>query len=513
VLSRSCYTKWSASLEERARYWTSAGFALAIQDVRGRGDSDGDFYPLVNEKDDGFDTLSWLASQIWSDGRVLMIGASYGGWTQTYLAGENHPALVAASPVATPPDPDRSFPCDNGMISPSAAAWLATLDGHTVQDLSACDIPGAYAKRPIIDFDHHIGRHLEVWRDWITNPPGSDYWRGQGYQEALLKSKIPLLHISGWYDDCLAGALENFTAMSNHAYDPAARRKQRLVVGPWMHGTIGQRKIGDVDYGADAEVNIRDLQCAWFKARLNGEEDASRPVRIFAMGRNAWIDADAWPLPDTCFVPYYFHSDGRANGRQGDGRLSTAAPGEEQPDRFRYDPANPVSYSADFDWKQVGGPDDFSQAELREDILVYTSSVLDRPLFICGPLEVHLHAATSAIDTDWTAKILDVHPDGRAIRLNDGAVRARFRNLGSGEQLLTPGKAEAYVIDCWATCIELPVGHRLRVEISSSAFGKFDVNLNGGGPIGRETTPIVANQTVYHDGLRPSRLILPVVAA
>jgi uncharacterized protein len=511
VLTRSCYTKWAAPLLERSHFWTSAGFTFVLQDVRGRGDSDGVFYPLINEQADGADTLDWIVAQPWSDGRVVMIGGSYGGWTQLYLALTNHPSLVAVSPAATPPDPDRSFPVQHGIPVPSAAAWLATLDGRTNQDLSSCDMPGAFATRPIIDFDRHIGRHLPAWRDWIENAPGTSYWLKQRYQQQLLTSRIPMLHISGWYDDCLIGTLENFSAMTQHADEPRARAAQRMVVGPWMHGGIGQRRVAEFDFGSEAEINIAEMQRRWFDNQLKGERDASLPVQLFVMGRNTWLAENAWPPARTSYVPYYFHSGGRANTRNGDGTLSAALPRQELCDRFSYDPANPVPYCSDFDWKQVGGPDDCAELELRDDILVYTSPPLAEPMLICGPLKVRLFAASSARDTDWTAKVLNVYPDGRAIRLNDGLIRARFRNGTDTELFLSPGVVEEYLIDCWATCIELPPGHRLRVEISSSAFGKVDLNLNGGGAIGRESDSVVAEQRVYHDALRASHLLLPIV--
>jgi putative CocE/NonD family hydrolase len=511
VLGRSCYTKWAAPLAERSRFWTSAGYAYVLQDVRGRGDSDGVFYPLINEQADGVDTLDWIIAQPWSDGRVVMIGGSYGGWTQLFVASTNHPALRALSPSATPPDPDRSFPVHHGIPVPSAAAWLATLDGRTNQDLATCDVPGAFATLPIIDFDRHIGRHLVAWRDWIGNAPGSPYWLQQRYQEALLESRIPMLHVSGWYDDCLVGTLENFAAMSSSARECATRTTQRMIIGPWLHGASGQRRVGDLDFGAEAEMQLADVQRRWFDGCLAGEVDASPPVRLFVMGRNAWLHEHEWPLARTSYVPYYLHSGGRANSRNGDGSLSPLPPVDEPHDGFSYDPANPVPYCADFDWRQVGGPDDCAGLELRSDILVYTSAPIVEPLLVCGPLRVRLFAASSARDTDWTAKVLDVHPDGRAIRLNDGVVRARFRNGTGVERFLSPGVVEEYLIDCWATCIELQPGHCLRLEISSSAFGKGDLNLNGGGPIGRETMAVVARQSVYHDRARASHLLLPVV--
>lgn len=511
VLTRTCYTKWGTTLEQRIRFWSDAGYALVIQDVRGRGDSDGTFYPLVNERDDGLDTLDWLVAQPWCSGRVVMVGGSYSGWTQLYLAASNHPALVALSPVVTPPDPDRSFPVHHGMPVPSAASWMASLDGRTNQDLGSCDIAGAFATLPIIDFDRHIGRDLRPWRDWIEHRPDTPYWQRQRYQNDLQRSRVPMLHISGWYDDCLIGTLDNFAAMHGRASGPGERANQRMVVGPWEHGGTGKRTCGALDFGVQAEVDILQLQRDWFDMHLRGELDSSPAARVFVMGRNTWLYTGEWPLAHTTYVPFYLHSQGRANSRNGNGVLDPAAPQDEPCDEFIYDPSNPVPYSADFNWQQVGGPDDCAELELREDILVYTSAPLAAPLLVCGPLAVRLFAASSARDTDWTAKILVVYEDGRAIRLNDGAIRARFRNGTASEQFLQPGAIEEYLIDCWATCIELRAGERIRIEIASSAFGKTDLNLNGAGPIGRETQPVVATQSVYHDATHHSHLLLPVV--
>ncbi len=511
ILTRSCYTKWNARLGERMQYWSSRGFVLVVQDVRGRGDSEGIFYPIVNETQDGLDTLNWIVVQPWSDGRVVMFGGSYAGWTQLYLAAQKPPALVAAVPIVTPPDPDRSFPVDHGIPVPAAAAWLASLDGRTNQDLAVCDVQAAFASQPLIDFDRSIGRQLRAWRDWIENAPETPYWRAQRYQQSLSTSRIPMLHVSGWYDDCLIGTIENFSAMTRHLRECGPRSMQRMVIGPWTHGSIGERRIGAFDFGPDAEINVLDLQHRWFETHLRAAEDHGAPVQLFVMGRNAWLQEREWPVARTEYVPFYLHSNGAANSRNGDGSLSTVEPGEEPTDSFRYDPANPVPYCANFDWRQVGGPDDFATIELRDDVLVYTGALLTEPLLICGPLRVRLFAASSAPDTDWTAKILDVHPDGRAIRLNDGVVRARFRHGTGVEQFLESGIVEEYLIDCWATCIELAVAHRLRVEIASSAFGKVDVNQNGGGRIGRESIAVIAEQTIYHDRQRPSHLLLPVL--
>jgi putative CocE/NonD family hydrolase len=510
VLTRTCYTKATGAHAERAAFWAANGYAYIVQDVRGRGDSEGVFYPLIHETEDGSDTLDWIASQPWSDGRVVMVGGSYLGWTQLYAACSGNPHLTALVPMVTPSDPDRSFPMSYGMVMPAAATWMATLDGHINQDLSADDVDRALEHRPIIDFDKAIGRNLKPWQDWVNHAIRDEYWERQAYQTRLLQSSQPMLHVSGWYDDCLSGALENFTALSSRKFKDAPPT-QRLLIGPWLHGAIGQRKIGAVDFGAEAQIDLNRLQLDWFDACLQGKPLDSPPVQIFVMGRNSWLYEQEWPIARTQYVPYYLHSAGRANTAQGDGVLSTSPPQDEPADHFDFDPENPVPYSASLNWKQVGGPDDCASLELRADVLVYTGPVLQEPLLICGPLHVKLYAASSTRDTDWTAKIIDVHPDGRAIRLNDGAVRARFRRGHDHEVFLTPGGVEEYEIDCWATCMELQPGHRLRLEISSSAFGKYDVNLNAAGRVGHEVEPLIAQQKVYHDVLHPSHIVLPIL--
>lgn len=515
VLTRSCYTKVAKAFggnQDRAKFWTANGYVYMTQDVRGRGDSSGTFYPLRHETEDGSDTIDWIASQSWSDGRVVMIGGSYPGWTQLYAACSRNSKLIALVPMVTPADPDRGFPLSYGMIMPAAGAWLAFLDGHTNQELNGDDLDRAYKHQPTFDFDRILGRCLQSWRDWVTHAVRDHYWDSLAYQTRLLETSQHMLHVSGWYDDCLSGALENFSRLIARRYTDAAPL-QRLLVGPWLHGTIGQRKIGELDYGEGAEVDLNQLQLEWFNTCLTARnvEEPLATVRLFMMGRNAWIEGTTWPLAHTQYIPFYLHSQGHANTRNGDGALSVEPPLDEPPDKFSYNPAKAVPYSPNVDFKQVGGPDNCAEIELRDDVLVYTGPILEAPLVICGPLRVKLYARTTARDTDWTAKILDVQPDGKAIRLNDGAIRARFRNGHDREEFLRPGEIVHYDIDCWATCIELPVGHRLRLEISSSAFGKYDVNLNGGGPVGRESEPHIADQSVFHNAKYPSHLVLPVL--
>jgi putative CocE/NonD family hydrolase len=274
------------------------------------------------------------------------------------------------------------------------------------------------------------------------------------------------------------------------------------------------RRWGPIDFGPDAIIDLDGIQRRWFDRWLKGTAngiDTEPPVRIFVMGANEWRSEGEWPLARTQYVEYYIHSGGAANTRFGDGTLSREPPGEEPPDRFRYDPADPAPFSTGFGYAQVGGPDDYREVERRQDVLVYTGPTLTEDLEVCGPLSVTLYASSSARDTDWTARILGVHPDGYAQRLNDGIVRARFRNGLEREELLTPGRVEEYTIDAWATCARLGPGHRLRLEISSSSWPQFDRNLNTGGPLWKEAEWAVADQTVFHDRARPSHMLIPVI--
>jgi len=472
------------------------------------------FYPIVNEALDGYDTQTWAGQQRWSTGRVGTLGSSYLGWTQVYTASLNNPHLAAMIPTVTPPDPFRNIPYSHGALVPIMINWLAFLDGHVLQDISRIDA-ATLKTRPLVDLDRRVGRTLPVWHEWLAHPVLDGYWQAQSYQEKYLNSRVPGMHVSGWYDDVLVGTLENFVNLTTRAADATARKQQWLLVGPWGHHVNQSQKFGAIDFGADSLIDFRELQARWFDHWLkgvdNGVEREPR-VHIFVMGINKWRDENEWPIARTQYVRYFLHSKGKANSVRGDGVLSTTNPGpSDGPDRYEYNPNDPVPFLTPPGFSQAGGPDDYREVEQRHDVLVYTSAPWREPTLICGPLRVTLTAASSARDTDWTAKILDVHPDGFAQRLNDGVVKARFRHSDTHEEFLTPGKAETYEIDAWATCIEMQPGHRLRLEISSSAFPKFAPNMNTGEVAATSTRSVVAEQTVFHDSRRMSYLLVPIV--
>ena len=507
ILVRTPYDNGVAAHVAAGKRWAARGYAYVVQDVRGRGESDGEFYPLVTEGDDGVDTIDWLAAQTWSTGRVGMMGSSYLGWVQLYAAVRRPAALKAVIPTVTPPDPDRNFPVQFGAYEPSTLSWLATLAGKTMQDISEHDLRAVYGHRPLYEADRLLGRTLKVWRDWLDHPARDAYWQAQSFQHALKDVDIPMLHISGWYDDVLIGTTENYALTRDKA-------NQFLIIGPWGHRINQGRRIGAIDFGPTAVVDLEQVYTRWFDRWLkevqNGVEREPK-VRYFVMGANRWHTAPEWPLARATPVRYYLSSRGHANSRLGDGRLTRTQPGAQPPDHYRADPDHPFPFVTDDAYSQIGGPDDYAAVETRTDVLVYTSAALTAPTTMCGPMTVSLAAASSARDTDWATKVLAVRPDGFALRLNDGIVRARFRRGRDNAVPLAPGAIEQYAIDNWSTCIALGAGWRIRLEVASHAFPKFDVNLQTGGPIGKETVGVVADQTVYHDRDRMSYVDLPIV--
>ncbi len=508
ILVRTPYDNGVAGHVAAGKHWASRNYVYVVQDVRGRGESDGEFYPIVTEADDGYDTIEWLAKQPWSTGKVGMMGGSYLGWVQLYAAIRKPPALKALIPAVTPPDPDRNFPVQFGAYGPSTLSWLATLSGKTMQDISEHDLRAAYGHRPLYEADRLLGRTMKVWRDWFDHPTRDAYWEAQSFQRALKDVSIPMLHISGWYDDVLVGTTENYAITRDTPH-------QFLLVGPWGHRINLGRRIGAIDFGPDAVLDLDAVYERWFDRWLKDIENGVEgmpAVRYFVMGANVWLTAPAWPLREMTPTRFYLSSGGRANSRLGDGRLLRRSPTTDEPaDHYRADPADPFPFVTDDAYSQIGGPDDYATVELRADALVYTSDAFTTPTTMCGPMTVSLVAASSARDTDWAAKVLAVRPDGFVLRLNDGIVRARFRRGFAHEALLTPGAVETYRIDAWSTCIELQPGWRVRLEIASHAFPKFDVNLQTGGPIGKEVNGVVADQTVYHDRTRVSYVELPIV--
>ncbi|MFE0156684.1 CocE/NonD family hydrolase [Nonomuraea sp. NPDC059007] len=501
----------------QAALMAERGYAVLIYDVRGRGDSDGVFEPYRNEGRDGYDVIEWVAAQDWCDGSVASWGGSYSGHAQWLTALEKPPHLRAIVAYATPSDPFVDFP--TGTRLPQEVCWYRMVDRRALQNVTGIDWNAVYSHLPLYTMDEAAGFVSAAWRADIGHAPGdTEYWAPLAYQQKLSVVDVPALHITGWYDDVQPGTLRNFAAMVSKAPTEKARRAQRLVMGPWGHdaGRAGGRKIGDVDFGDHAEdVEVTEFELRFLDHHLRGIDngvDREARARLFLMGRGEWRDADEWPLPETVWTSLYLRSAGDANTRGGGGRLTTDAPASEEPtDTYRYDPADPVPFLTEPTSMQIGGPDDYAEVEDRDDVLVYLGPELGEPLTVIGPVRAELFVGSDAPDTDFTAKLVDVAPDGVRRRLCDGIVRARYREGFATERTLRPGVVYRVEVDMWSTAHEFSVGHRVGLEISSSAFPKYDRNQNTGGSIVHGTEPRVAHNEIWHGPERPSRLILPVI--
>jgi len=511
ILNRTPYTKAGGSTFKIAQYFVSHGYVYVAMDVRGRGDSDGTFEPYRHDGQDGYDAIEWLAVQSWSTGKVGTIGGSYNGRIQWLTAIQQPPHLTAMIVLASPSDPFVEWP--TGQPLPMDISWYHFTAGHVLQNMEVVDWKKLYEHLPLITMDEAMGRPNRFWKEEVAHAKLDSWWEDLRYQNKYDRVRVPVLNISGWYDDEQVGTPLNYIGVTTKG-SSAIRSSQKLLVGPWPHAINSTTKLGTVEFGPTAVIDMNAYWLRWFDHWLKGSDSGfmkDPPVRIFVMGENVWRDENEWPIARTQWTKYFLHSHGQANTLSGNGTLSSAEPESEPTDSYSYDPANPVRFITDPSFAQIGGPDDYREVEQRSDVLVYTSDALMEDMEVCGPLRVHLSAASSARDTDFMAKVIDVWPNGFAQRLNDGMVRARFREGMDKPSLIEPGRVYSYDLDLWNTCQLYQKGHRIRVEVSSSAFPKYDRNLNTGEALGQTTQMAVAQQKIYHDREHPSYVILPIV--
>jgi uncharacterized protein len=524
VVSRTPYDKSvaltpAAAIEpEKA---VAGGLALVCQDVRGLNASDGEFYPFASEGQDGSDTVEWVAAQPWCDGTVGMAGRSYTAATQWLAAAERPPHLRAICPVVVGSNFFDGWVYQGGAFQLGFNLfWVhlmtASRGGAKLDD----EFRHLPLKSPPLLKDSPAGR---FYRDWLDHPSDDEYWRALSIDQRYGQVEVPSLNVGGWYDLFLSGTLRNFQRVREEGASEVARRRSRLVVGPWAHGsTFGPYPDRRFDaFGGADELDLTALQLDFLAEHLGADcdGDTDRPaVRIFVMGDNRWRDEQEWPLARAHTTPWYLHSSGAA-GTDG-GALSPEAPSDEAPDEYVYDPRDPTptlggptSLPARF-LRTNSGPLDQRRAEERPDVLVYTSAALDAPLEVTGPLTLVLHAASSAPDTDFVARLSDVQLDGESRILAEGILRASFRDGLAEPSPIEPGRPYELRVDLVATSNVFLPGHRIRLAVTSSSFPRFDRNPNTGNPLGDDSeadlTP--ARQVVFHDSARPSHLLLPVVS-
>lgn len=520
---------------KRGTWFAQRGYVVAVADSRGRFDSEGTWDPFdPKHKTDGFDLVEWLAHQPWCDGKVGMMGLSYMGWTQWWTATQAPPSLKCIVPEVAPPDAMFNAPYQNGVLVSWMVDWGGANAGRVGQTMGPGPYGGFaseerrladYMQLPYLKLNELRGAMDAPWFEkWIRGNTSSDpYWQGIAYQktEEYAKVAVPSLAATGWFDADFPGAPMNYLAMKQHGATPDSRHP-RMVIGPWQHIINTSRKLGAFDYGEKAIIDWDGYVCRWFDHWLKGIDNGvmnDAPVHVFVMGRNEWRAEQDWPLPQTLWTKYYLHSGGHANSITGDGVLSTSPPTGSDHDSYVYDPAKPTR-SCFTGGHLEDGAADTRKSSGGDDVLVYTTPPLEDEVEVIGPITAKLYAATSAHDTDWMVRLIDVQPDGFSAMLCEGVMRARHRDPERNGafnpaklSVIEPDHVLEYTIDFWrATGNAFAKGHRIRIEISSSWFPYYLRNLNTGADnIGLETTSVIAKQTIMHDAKHPSHVVLPVI--
>jgi putative CocE/NonD family hydrolase len=531
------------------------GYIVAIQDARGRYESEGEYRARYWDRKDGYDMVDWLVDQPWSDGQIATFGCSYLGETQITLGAEKHPNHVAMMPMASGAAynnigrPFTSF--DGGVLELAQTAgwfinagtkvfhgppaWMdreewfqseqsgmfTTGHGSTRAQYNAQEMLDIYSTLPIVDIVSNLGMKYTDYEDYVTNTPESEYFDEGDWVRADDTFDTPALYIDSWYDFGPGESLKMFNQMRANAPSKKARDNQYIIMTPSTHcawaGATENTIIGERDLG-DARKEFVNIYLKWYEHWLkgvdNGITDMPR-VQYYLMGRNEWRSAENWPIEGTNYQKFYLGSGGTANSRHGDGMLSALPPENAVVDRFVYDPATPVPTRGGnvccTGMETGAGGYDQSTIEMRNDVLVYTSAPLDEGIEVTGYLEVVLYVSSDAKDTDFTAKLVDVYPDGRAFNLQEGAKRMRFRENLRRKVWMEEGEVYEIHLDLHATSNYFDKGHRVRLEVSSSNFPRWSRNMNTGGNNYDESEGIPANNTVHHSAEYPSHVVLPVV--
>jgi putative CocE/NonD family hydrolase len=532
LLQRTPYNK--AGAEDFERSAALRGYLVVVQDVRGRYASEGDWYPFKYEMNDGYDAVEWAAALPDSNGKVGMWGGSYVGATQMLAAISHPPHLAGICPVVTASNYHENWTYQGGAFeqwfNESWTSGLAqdtanrALRGQTNAMIGSSVLP--LKNYPVFNLTvphdpAELTKQLAPYfGDWLDHTEYDSYWKQWAIDENYASIQVPALTIAAWYDIFQGGSLLNFQGLKAHAGNDNARAQQRLLVTIGGHAG-GGRMIGSVDFGpAAAEYDEHAVTLTWYDYLLQGKQNefATQKVKIFVMGINQWRSEDSWPLERAKETRYFLHSEGKANSVTGNGSLSTTAAkheSHESTDSYVYDPSAPVPTVGGplcCDPEHLSaGPRDQKTVEVRPDVLVYSTPPLDHDVEVTGPVTLDLFATSSAVDTDFTGKLVDVGPDGFARNLTEGILRARYRDSRTEAKPIEPGKVVEYKIDLWSTSNVFLKGHSIRLEVSSSNFPRFDRNLNTGKSAATESALVKATQTILHDADHPSALILPII--
>lgn len=512
------------------RFLAPRGYAYVAQDVRGAYGSEGQFYYGRNDawdlNRDGFDSIEWAAEQPWSNGNVGMSGTCGTGMTEYHVA-PTRPSHLKTLFVMIGGAHRNYFYRSNVYrlsMQRGMAFWMQLMQLQHETAPPGMEAIRARLKKAFEDPEEMESwfRHLplksfppaESMGKWffeaLDYPEEGPYWWATDVSCKFDEIEVPIFHVGGWFDFALDVTLRYFSGIQRKGRSEHCRKVQRLIVGPWGHLNVGGRQGGVLDFGPQASLDFDSLRLKWYDYWLKGIHNDvldGPPVRLFLMGDNRWIEMETWPPEDVRYEPLYFREgDGEGSVSLNNGRLSFEQPrGAERPDNYTYDPKDPIpSLASDID----SFPMDYRSLENR--MLTYTSGPLEQPLTVVGPVKAVLFGLTSALDTDWVVRLCDVWPDGRSVSVCDGVLRARYRNSSEHEELVAPNQIYRFEVDMWATAQTFLPGHCIRAQVTSSDFPRYDRNLNTGGPFGEEVCGRVALNTIFHDAMRPSHVVMPV---
>jgi putative CocE/NonD family hydrolase len=515
IAVRTPYTKEEGKLV--AEFFARYGYAVAIQDVRGRHASQGDFYPFRSEVTDGIDMTHWLKQQRWCNGKIGAFGGSYLGFTQWAMATGN-PEITSIAPAFITANLYNGIYRAGAFGKLTFLRWCLTSYGRYGDMGGAGNIQKGYQHFPLAESDDVALRDVPFYDDWVSHPVPDSYWEALSVDHRFQELSAPAFLTAGWYDFFLEAQLQDFQLLQKTA-SSHVRENTKILVGPWNHSFFNPNQKGYGIRQGWLEVIpfefVKEIK-AWYDYSLKGIPNGwnrRAPLRLYVLGQNKWRDEQTWPPANVSDHLYYVHSGGKARSLQGDGSLDLKMPAVDEPsDGFSYDPRNPVpTGGGSHGLPESCGPVDQRDVERRPDVLVYSSAPLEKALLVVGPVKMRLFASSTSPDTDFTAKLVDVLPDGRAFIICEGVVRARYRNGLKKPEFLEPDKVYTFDIVVGSTAVLFQSGHRIRLEISSSNFPRYDPNPNTAGEIAVERNPVKASQHVWHNREYPSALILPVL--
>ena len=488
------------------RYWARRGYTVIIQGTRGRYESGGQFYPLLYERQDGIETLEWIKTQPWFDGHVFMWGGSSFGHTQWCISDRPDLGLKALFVQIASTSFRKMFHAGGAFSLESGLFWAIRSRGDRDREVKMVDLDKAVQGFPLIEADDRSIGDTPFFNDWVLNQDDNDYWKEIDGVNRTHSLQVPILLMAGWFDPFLPTQIEDFNEVTANAKKDVAS-ETRLIIGPWGHAN--DVKLPNSKKSLPYRSTSLAPSIPWFDHNLGIDEGLLNlpKVKIFILGYNQWRDENEWPLARTQFTSFYLHSNGKANTLSGDGWLNNQIPkGEETPDTYIYNPLDPVPSAGGAMLGPRSGTQLQNAVESRHDVLVYSTDVLPELVEVTGPVRLIMYVHTDAVCTDFTAKLVDVHPNGNAYNLCDGILRRNYQPAVNDDQV--PIKIE---IDLWPTSNVFMKGHKIRLEVSSSNFPRYDRNPNTGQFIPEATKTVSAKQTVFHSNLLSSHLMLPII--